>query len=119
MPMRSKTPSAMRRYPSGKCIVAKAFAMPYPIDTDVEFVAKIAHKIRQPLSAMQSALQLLKKCEDSRIREQAYRAIERQIEHMTRLLDDLIAAAARGRPTLQVHRSRFDLREVVDEAIDT
>jgi signal transduction histidine kinase len=34
--------------------------MPYPIDTDVEFLTKFAHEIRQPLSPMQSALQLLK-----------------------------------------------------------
>jgi len=53
------------------------------VDTDVEFFAKIAHGIRQPLSPMQSALQLLKKCEDTHVREHAHRTIERQIDHMT------------------------------------
>ena len=93
--------------------------MPDPIDTHVEFFAKIAHEIRQPLSPMQSALQLLKKCEDTQVREHAYRTIERQIDHMTLLLDDLIGAAARGRAALEVRRARFDLRKVVDEVVDT
>jgi signal transduction histidine kinase len=92
--------------------------MSSPSDTDVEFFAKIAHEIRQPLSPMQSALQLLKKCEDTHVREHAYRTIERQIDHMTHLLDDLIGAAARGRTALEVRRARFDLRDVVDEAVD-
>jgi signal transduction histidine kinase len=93
--------------------------MPYPIDPDVEFFAKIAHEIRQPLTPMQSALQLLKKCEDTQVREHACRALERQIDHMSHLLDDLIGAVALGRTALEVRRARFDLREVIDEAIDT
>jgi signal transduction histidine kinase len=92
--------------------------MPYAIDTNVEFLAKFAHEIRQPLSPMKSALQLLKKCEDTRIREHACRTIERQIDHMTHLLDDLLVAAALGRTSLEVHHVCFDLREVVDEAVD-
>ena len=92
--------------------------MPHPVATDVDFFAKIAHEIRQPLSPMQSALQLLKKCEDTRVREHAYRTIERQIDHMTHLLDDLIVAAALGRSGLEVRRAYFDLRRVVDEAVD-
>ena len=76
-------------------MAAGAFAIPHPIDTDVEFFAKIAHEICQPLSPMQSALQLLKKCEDTMVREHANRTIERQIDHMTHLLDDLIGRRAR------------------------
>src|SRR3981189_3628768 len=94
-----------------------SLAMSDPSDSAVGFFAKIAHEIRQPLSPMQSALQLLKKCEDTQVREHAYRTIERQIDHMTHLLDDLIGAAALGRTALEVRRARFDLREVVDEAV--
>jgi signal transduction histidine kinase len=92
--------------------------MPFPIDTAVDYLAKMAHEIRQPLSPMRAALELLRLCEDAGSRDRAYRAIERQIGHMTHLLDDLLAAAAPGSPAQAARRARVDLRKVIEEAVD-
>jgi two-component system, sensor histidine kinase len=85
-----------------------------------EFLAMLAHELRNPLAPIRSAAALLAKLPTSlpalaRIRG----VIERQVAHMARLLDDLLDASrvASGKVTLQ--RRPVAVAEFVDQAVET
>jgi signal transduction histidine kinase/ActR/RegA family two-component response regulator len=84
-----------------------------------EFLAMLAHELRNPLAPISSSAALLniQFREEPRIR-QASAIIGRQVKHMSRLIDDLldVSRVTRGLVTLQV--DEVDLREVVRSALD-
>lgn len=81
-----------------------------------EFLAMLGHELRNPLAPIATAVQLMKlRGEgDSRARD----IIERQVQHMSRLLDDLmdVSRITRGRITLK--QQRVDLMAVVRQAVE-
>lgn len=84
-----------------------------------EFIALLAHELRDPLAPITNALALLRPGEapDPALRE-AGEVLERQVYHLTRLVDDLLDAfrIAHGRLTLR--RERVDLARVVRQAAE-
>ena len=84
-----------------------------------EFLATLAHELRNPLAPIRNAAATLKaKGGDEKLRAWGTAIIERQIQAMSRLLDDLldVSRVTRGRLTLQ-HR-RVSLASVVESAIE-
>ncbi len=82
-----------------------------------EFLAVLAHELRNPLAPIRYAVAMAKKSgrlETERLRAQAI--IERQVEHMSRLLDDLLDVSRITRGTLILRRSTVDLAAVVAAA---
>ena len=82
-----------------------------------EFLAMLGHELRNPLSPILTALQLMKlRGEPGSERERT--VIERQVNHLTRLVDDLldVSRIARGRVELKTETRRD--REVVAKAIE-
>jgi signal transduction histidine kinase len=70
-----------------------------------EFLAMLAHELRNPLAPIRSAVQLLRLRElTAAQREQARDVIERQVEHLVNLIDDLldVSRITRGMITLQL-----------------
>ncbi|MGZ5179167.1 MAG: ATP-binding protein [Ramlibacter sp.] len=85
-----------------------------------EFMGVLAHELRNPLAPIRNAVHVLKVCrEDDRRADWARGIIERQVEQMARLLDDLLDLTRIGRGKLEVRRERFDLREALDRAMET
>jgi PAS domain S-box-containing protein len=85
-----------------------------------EFLALLAHELRNPLAPIRYALAAAKK--PGRTREQQRRAeeiIERQIAHMSRLLDDLLDISRITHGTLALQRSRAELTLVIGAALET
>ena len=84
-----------------------------------EFLAMLAHELRNPLAPISSSAALLniQFRDEPRIR-QASSIISRQVKHMSRLIDDLldVSRVTRGLVTLQV--SEVDLGEVIRSALD-
>jgi len=83
-----------------------------------EFLAVLAHELRNPLAPIRYAVALAKR-EGTRVTErrlQAQAIIERQVEHMSRLLDDLLDVSRITRGTLMLRRSPVDLASVVAAA---
>ncbi|MDB5793598.1 MAG: putative histidine kinase, hybrid [Massilia sp.] len=84
-----------------------------------EFLATLAHELRNPLAPISSSAALLtiQFRDEPRIR-QAGAIISRQVKHMSRLIDDLldVSRVTRGLVTLQV--SEVDMNEVVRSALD-
>jgi CheY-like chemotaxis protein len=82
-----------------------------------EFLAVLAHELRNPLAPIRYAVAIARKGarpEAERVRAQAI--IERQVEHMGRLLDDLLDVSRITRGTLILRRSAVDLTAVVAAA---
>ncbi len=85
-----------------------------------EFLALLAHELRNPLAPIRYALAANKK--PGRTPEQCRQAeeiIERQVTHMSRLLDDLLDISRITRGTLGLKKTRMELTSVVGAAIET
>src|SRR6266851_7907605 len=80
----------------------------------------LAHEIRNPLAPIRTAVQLLRLKELSEAqRTNARDVIERQVEHLVRLIDDLLDVARITRGAITLQRARVDLAEVVARAVET
>ena len=85
-----------------------------------QFLAMLAHELRNPLAPIRNAVQVLKMQEttDSRL-TWSCNVIDRQVTHMAQMLDDLldIARIMQGKITLKTER--FELSDIVNTAIET
>ncbi|HEX6999521.1 MAG TPA: PAS domain-containing protein [Gammaproteobacteria bacterium] len=84
-----------------------------------EFLATLAHELRNPLAPIRTAAELL--TVPDLAGEQlswACQVIHRQVEHMTRLLDDLLDVARITRGKLELKKERVDLGTIVDTAVE-
>jgi PAS domain S-box-containing protein len=85
-----------------------------------EFLALLAHELRNPLAPIRYALASNKK--PGKTPEQQKRAeeiIERQVTHMSRLLDDLLDVSRITRSTLELKKNPTELTTVIGSAIET
>jgi two-component system, sensor histidine kinase len=85
-----------------------------------EFLAMLGHELRNPLAPVLIALELmrLQGLKDERL-ERARAAAERQVRHLTRLVDDLLDISRIERGKIELQRSARDMREVVSQAVET
>ncbi len=85
-----------------------------------EFLATLAHELRNPLAPIRQASQLAQAngATDAQKRW-SLGVIDRQVQHMALLLDDLLDVARVSRGRLQLRRQSVDLREAIDAAIET
>jgi len=85
-----------------------------------EFLATLAHELRNPLAPIRSAAQVLAK---PGVPDQTLSwcrvVIERQVAHMVRLLDDLLDVSRISRNRLQLYKARVTLASVLESAIET
>jgi PAS domain S-box-containing protein len=85
-----------------------------------EFIAVLAHELRNPLAPILQAVQIAR--QPSATREQlrwSLDVIERQGRAMGHLLDDLLDVSRITRGTVEINKSRVTLSEVVDGAVET
>jgi hypothetical protein len=82
-----------------------------------EFLAMLGHELRNPLAPIVTALQLMKLRGDGTLSKEQ-QVIERQVNHMVHLIDDLldVSRIAKGKITLK--KQRVDLRDIVARAIE-
>ena len=85
-----------------------------------EFLAMLGHELRNPLAAIHNGIHLLSQQTESSPAPQKIKAmIERQIRRMTQLVDDLLDVSRITHGRLRLQRERMDLRDVVNNAIQT
>ena len=85
-----------------------------------EFLATLAHELRNPLGAIRNAVGLLQR--EQGVNPAAQRAqalIERQVRRMTRLINDLLDVSRIKNGHLHLQRERIDLRTVLQNAVET
>jgi PAS domain S-box-containing protein len=85
-----------------------------------EFLATLAHELRNPLAPIRNALHLLKRrpLEDPTVIG-ARDMMDRQVTHMVRLIDDLLDVSRITQGKLQLRREPVDLAKVVEQALET
>jgi PAS domain S-box-containing protein len=85
-----------------------------------EFLATLAHELRNPLAPIRNALQILRLAgTNGQAAEQARGMMERQLKQMVRLIDDLLDVSRITRGKLALRRERVELAAVVQSAIET
>jgi signal transduction histidine kinase len=79
-----------------------------------EFLGMLAHELRNPLSPILNAAQLLRrfKSDEQRL-EKLQEVIERQVIHMSRLIDDLLDATRLAHGRILLREERCDLAKIV------
>jgi PAS domain S-box-containing protein len=82
-----------------------------------EFLAILGHELRNPLAPIVTALQLMEMRGDrTTIYEQG--VIRRQVNHLSRLVDDLLDIARISQGKVELRTERLDLAEVLDKATE-
>jgi PAS domain S-box-containing protein len=85
-----------------------------------EFIALLAHELRNPLVPIRNGLQVLRLAGgDANAVAQARSMMERQLGHMVRLIDDLLDTARLSQNKMELRRSRVLLTDVVSSALET
>ena len=85
--------------------------------TKDQFLAVLGHELRNPLAPSLTALELMK-ARDPNVFKREREVLERQVAHMVRLVNDLLDISRLARGKVHLDRSRFELREAVDRAVD-
>jgi signal transduction histidine kinase/CheY-like chemotaxis protein len=81
-----------------------------------EFLATLSHELRNPLAPIRFAVELLNG--PAPVAERARQTIERQVRHLTRLIDDLLDLTRINRNKLELHIRPSELRQLVGDAVD-
>ncbi|HKQ72531.1 MAG TPA: PAS domain-containing protein [Blastocatellia bacterium] len=85
-----------------------------------EFLATLAHELRNPLAPIRNAVQILTKRGDDRAMVAQYcEVLDRQVRHMVRLVDDLLDVSRVGRGKITLQKAPVDLAQVVSAAVET
>jgi signal transduction histidine kinase len=84
--------------------------------TKDEFLAMLGHELRNPLSPIVTAVALLKMRGLEQAREIGI--IERQVQHLTRLVDDLLDTSRITRGKIELHKEPVELATVVAKAVE-
>ncbi|HEY2848300.1 MAG TPA: CHASE3 domain-containing protein [Gemmatimonadaceae bacterium] len=85
-----------------------------------EFLAVLAHELRNPLAPMRNALEMVRLSgDDPAVLATIRGTMERQVEHMVRLTDDLLDVSRITRNRLELRRTRVDLAAVVHRAMES
>ncbi|MEC5399847.1 ATP-binding protein [Uliginosibacterium sp. H1] len=87
-----------------------------------EFLATLAHELRNPLAPLRNGLQILQLAGERGNNEMATQAraiMERQLQHMVRLVDDLLDVSRISRNKLELERRDLDIATVIRSAVET
>lgn len=85
-----------------------------------EFLAMLAHELRNPLSPLVTGLELI---DNFGIKHEGLKrtcqSMNRQVHHLVRLVDDLLDVSRFSRGKIALHKQPLDLAQVMDDAVDS
>jgi signal transduction histidine kinase len=85
-----------------------------------EFLATLAHELRNPLAPIRNALEIMKlPGMDPETIEESREMMDRQVHHLVRLVDDLLDVSRVMRGKIELRKERVGLAVVVSRAIET
>lgn len=85
-----------------------------------DFIALLAHELRNPLAPIRNGLQVLRMAgRDVDAAARARGIMERQLTHMVRLIDDLLDVSRISRNKMELRRARVSLADVIASAVET
>ena len=85
-----------------------------------DFLAMLSHELRNPLGPMRNALYIMKMAHsDPGVIGEAQGMIERQLQQLVRLVDDLLDVSRIIRGKIDLRKERLDLAQVIRRAVET
>ncbi len=85
-----------------------------------EFLATLAHELRNPLAPLRNSLQILKMPRlDAATAEEAREMMERQVHHLVRLVDDLLDMSRVMQGKIELRKEPVELATLVARAVET
>jgi len=84
-----------------------------------EFLATLSHELRNPLAPLRNSLHLLRLGGNERASAGIHEMMERQVNHLVRLVDDLLEMSRISRGTFELRRERIEVSAVVRHALET
>ncbi|KQT13492.1 ATP-binding protein [Ramlibacter sp. Leaf400] len=84
-----------------------------------EFLAVLAHELRNPLAPLRTGLSLLNRRPAQAMADRTMQIMERQLAHMVRLVDDLMDLARITTGKVQLRLERMDLRAAAEAAVES
>jgi signal transduction histidine kinase/CheY-like chemotaxis protein len=85
-----------------------------------EFLAMLAHELRNPLAPIRNSLHILRLCGGSGpAAEGMHEMMDRQVKHMVRLVDDLMELSRIRRGKIELHKERIELTPMVHSAVES
>lgn len=84
-----------------------------------EFLATLAHELRNPLAPINSGLHILRSQPNAAQAATALEIMDRQVGQMVRLVDDLLDVARITTGRVEVRRQPFDLADAIRDAVET
>jgi signal transduction histidine kinase len=82
-----------------------------------EFLAILSHELRNPLQPLQTAVEVLEHDPNAPVPARVRAIIQRQVTHITRLVDDLLDIARLNAGKLELRREPVALETIVEEAV--
>jgi PAS domain S-box-containing protein len=84
-----------------------------------EFIATLAHELRNPLAPIRTGLELLRRDKaNGPASERARETMERQLQHMIRLIDDLLDISRINSGKIRIEPQRIDLALAIESAVE-
>jgi PAS domain S-box-containing protein len=83
-----------------------------------EFIATLAHELRNPLAPIRTGLSLLDMDVPAETAAQTREVMARQLSHMVRLIDDLLDISRINSNKIELRRESLDIRSVLEEAVE-
>ncbi len=84
-----------------------------------QFLAMLSHELRNPFAAILNANSLLKEADvDQHTTQEAREVVEHQLQHVSRLLDDLLDVARVANDKLVLHTEVIDISKIVVDVVD-
>ncbi|MGZ8711348.1 MAG: ATP-binding protein, partial [Thermoanaerobaculia bacterium] len=84
-----------------------------------EFLATLSHELRNPLAPLRHSLEILRLAGgDHAMAEHAHEVMERQLQQITRLVDDLLDVSRLTQGRIELRRERIDLTETLRQIVD-
>jgi PAS domain S-box-containing protein len=86
-----------------------------------DFIATLAHELRNPLAPIRNAVSIMRHGDLRNPQQLAWcrDIIDRQVGHMSRLLEDLLDIGRLTRNRIELRRERMDLMRAIDQALET
>lgn len=84
-----------------------------------EFISMLAHELRNPLAPIRNALHVLQlRSDDGATVRRAQEVMDRQVQHLAQIVDDLLDVARITRGKLELRRERLDLGRTVRQCVE-
>ena len=85
-----------------------------------EFLATLSHELRNPLAPIRNAVEVMRRGgADPAVNDRALEVMDRQLQQLVRLTDDLLDMSRITRNRIELRRDRIDLRAVLRSAVET